>query len=130
MRNRLFALFVVAALPALAAGQYDPRRPPPRGHAGPRDQGLTLSARLAYGAPAGDISDEVDAGGAPLYPKLDDLVRHKVPIWLELGYRFNPAVWGGFSSSASSRAWRRSCATWPMRLPTTPTTSMMVCARA
>ncbi|ACG73849.1 conserved hypothetical protein [Anaeromyxobacter sp. K] len=95
MRNRLLALFVVAALPALAAGQYDPRRPPPRAPAGPREQGLTLSARLAYGAPSGDISDEVDATGAPLYPKLDDLVRHKVPIWLELGYRFNPAVWGG-----------------------------------
>ena len=36
----------------------------------------------------------------------------------------------GASSTARSPAWRRSCATWPTRSPTTRTTSTTACARA
>lgn len=101
MRVRSLALALVLALPAIGSAQYDPNRPPPRHPgsgpraAGPRDQGITLSARLGYGVPTGDISDDVDQSGIRIDPALDDLVRYKVPIWLELGYRFNPALWGG-----------------------------------
>ena len=97
MRARPLALALVLALPALASAQYDPNRPPQprRQHAGVRDQGINLSARLGFGVPSGDTSDDRDASGQKIDPSLDDLVRHKVPIWLELGYRFNPAVWGG-----------------------------------
>jgi hypothetical protein len=95
MRVRPLALALVITLPALASAQYDPRRPPPpRRSAAVRDQGINLSARLGFGTPAGDISDDV-VGGARVDPALHDLVRNKVPIWLELGYRFNPALWGG-----------------------------------
>ena len=99
---RALALALVLALPAMGSAQYDPNYPPPRRPgggqraAGPRDQGINLSARLGYGIPSGDISDDLDAAGLKVDPALDDSVRHKVPIWLELGYRFNPAVWGGF----------------------------------
>ncbi len=101
MRVRTLALAAVLALPAVASAQYDPSRPPPRGPrgdpraAGPRDQGITLSARLGFAAPSGDISDDRYDTGERVDPALDDLVRHKIPIWFELGYRFNPAVWGG-----------------------------------
>ncbi len=96
---RALALALVLALPVAGAAQYDPNQPQPRrppGHraAGPRDQGITLSARLGFGSPAGDTADSPNVDGY-LDPPLEDMVRHKVPIWLELGYRFNPAVWGG-----------------------------------
>lgn len=102
MRVRSLALALVLVAPTLAAGQYDPNAPPPpprgppaRGQARMMDQGITLGARLGFGVPSGRISDDVDATGARIDPSLSDLVRHKVPIWLELGYRFNPMVWGG-----------------------------------
>ncbi|MGC3997026.1 MAG: hypothetical protein QM767_05680 [Anaeromyxobacter sp.] len=107
---RIRSLQLAAALslllaPASAAAQYDPRYPggtapaparpaapppqrPPPPPPGPGPTGLTLGARFGYGWPGGDISDEGD-------PRLGDLVDHKLPIWLELGYRFNPAVRGG-----------------------------------
>jgi hypothetical protein len=103
-RTRSIVLLSLLALPALAAAQYDPnspvpppppppgrqrRPPPPPGAYAPRETGLTLSARVGYGSPVGKISNEGD-------PRLDDLIDFKVPIWLEVGYRFNPKVWGGF----------------------------------
>lgn len=102
MRFRSLALALVLAAPGLAAAQYDPNRPPPppryppgRAPAHVMDQGLTLGARLGFGVPSGNISDDVDASGNRIDPSLSDLVRHKIPIWLELGYRFNPTIWGG-----------------------------------
>ncbi len=97
MRARPLALALVLALPAVAAAQYDPNRPPPPGprkHV-VRDQGINLSMRLGFGVPSGDISDDVDANGHKIDPALSDLIDHKIPIWLELGYRFNPSIWGG-----------------------------------
>jgi hypothetical protein len=93
MTFRAVALAVLL-LPGLAAAQHDPRRPPPppgaphHGTDEPGDTGLTLGARFGWGTPRGDISNEGD-------PRLDDLVDSKIPIWIEVGYRFNPAVWGG-----------------------------------
>ncbi len=109
MRVRLFALSLALAAPALSLAQYPPPPPPgygppppgyrpyrePGRRAGPADQGINLSARLGYGVPSGDISNDVDAAGFRIDPRLDDLISHKIPIWLELGYRFNPSVWGG-----------------------------------
>lgn len=101
LRTRSIVLLTLLALPALAAAQYDPNAPPPppppgRPHRGPPpaaygpgETGLTLGARIGYGSPGGKISNEGD-------PRLDDVIDYKIPIWLELGYRFNPTVWGGF----------------------------------
>lgn len=93
MRKRAitWSILVLLAVPSLAAAQYDPYAPAPRHRPryGPGDTGLVLSGRLGIGFPGGDISHEGD-------PPLGDLVSSKIPIWLELGYRFNPAVWGGF----------------------------------
>jgi hypothetical protein len=97
MRLRPILLLALLALPAAAAAQYDPDAPPPpvgrpsraappRSY-GPADTGLVLGARLGYGSPGGKISNED--------PRLDDLIDSKIPIWLELGYRFNPTVRGG-----------------------------------
>jgi hypothetical protein len=95
MRVRPLVLVAVLLAPALAGAQYDSRRPPPPRYAGPRDQGLTLSARVGFGLPGGDISDDRDATGARIDPGLDQLLERKIPILLELGYRFGPTVWGG-----------------------------------
>jgi hypothetical protein len=96
MRARPLALALVLALPAVATAQYDPiRSPPGRRQSVVRDQGINLSARVGFGVPSGDISDDRDAAGNKIDPALDDLVNYKIPIWLELGYRFNPSVWGG-----------------------------------
>jgi opacity protein-like surface antigen len=92
MRIRTIALLAaLASIPALAQAQYY-RRPPPRYGArdynrGPGPQGPVFGLRLGVGFPAGRISDEDD-------PHLSDLVDHQIPIWLEMGYRFTPFVWG------------------------------------
>jgi hypothetical protein len=92
MRIRTIALLAaLASIPALAQAQYY-RRPPPRYGArdynrGPGPQGPVFGLRLGVGFPAGRISDEGD-------PYLGDFVDHQVPIWLEMGYRFTPFVWG------------------------------------
>jgi hypothetical protein len=101
MRVRLLALVLASVAPAAALAQYAP--PPPqyapyreqRRPAGPADQGLNLSARLGYGMPSGDISNDIDTAGFRIDPPLDDLIGSKIPIWLELGYRFSPTFWGG-----------------------------------
>lgn len=92
--RRIAALALVFALgaPVLAAAQpRQPRYGPPP----PADRGFVLSARLGYGIPGGDISDDLDDAGFPIDPALDDLVDWKIPLWFELGYRFNPRVHGG-----------------------------------
>ncbi len=100
MRAR-FVLVLAALLvaPAAALAQYAPPPPPPQGGyyppppsrpAGPADTGLNLSARLGYGAPFGDITNDLSFPFA-----LKDVVPGKIPIWLELGARFNRHVWGG-----------------------------------
>ncbi|BDG06140.1 hypothetical protein [Anaeromyxobacter oryzae] len=102
MRTRSIVLLALLALPALATAQYDPNAPPPppppygpppygppRGRPPQHDTGLVVAARVGYAFPGGKISDEGD-------PRLDDLLEYKIPIWFELGYRFNPALWGGF----------------------------------
>jgi hypothetical protein len=93
--NTPLALLAFLAFPAVAAAQYDPGQAPPRGAPDGYYQaqrlppvGLSLSARLGYGAPTGRISDEGDGA-------LHDLIDNKVPIWLELGYRFSPVLRGG-----------------------------------
>jgi hypothetical protein len=50
------------------------------------DSGLWFGVRGGYAVPSGDIS----RGGAAVR----DVVEYKLPIWLDLGYRFNRWVWG------------------------------------
>jgi hypothetical protein len=95
MRARL--LLVVALLsPTAALAQYAPPPPPPNppppppyyhpyGPRGPREWGPTIGGRIGLGLPYGSISNEGE-------PSLDSVIGHKIPIWLELGYRFNRAV--------------------------------------
>ncbi len=69
---------LLAALAAPALGQAPPQAP--------LDSGIWLGARGGYAVPSGDTS----LGGAAVR----DVVDHKIPIWLDLGYRFNRWVWG------------------------------------
>ncbi len=80
MRARLALVVVLlSAAPLAARAQY--YQPPPR-H--PRESGLVLGARLGVGFPMGDLAADVGA--------LSDTDSSKIPIWLELGYRFNHTV--------------------------------------
>jgi hypothetical protein len=69
---------VVIALLALAASSASADPP---GAAGPY-----FALRAAWGVPYGDVEQ---AG-----PRLEDLVESKLPIGLEIGYRFNRRLWG------------------------------------
>lgn len=66
-------ILLLVALAAPAAGRAAP--PDPTGWSG-----LVLGARVGYGAPFGRLT----AGGV----EVRDVVDWKVPIWLEVGYRF------------------------------------------
>ncbi len=76
----LAVALAAASIPSAASAQH--RGPPQR----VGDTGLVLGARLGYGVPFGDLSNDTYA--------VCDLVTGKLPIWLELGYRFSPQLWG------------------------------------
>jgi opacity protein-like surface antigen len=98
MRTRSFVLLALVSIPALAQAQYYRRPPPPYAsrdaYRGPGPQGPVFGLRLGYGVPSGRISDEGD-------PRLSDLIDHQVPIWLEMGYRFTPFLWGSIHGQIS-----------------------------
>jgi hypothetical protein len=50
------------------------------------DTGFLLAARAGYGLPFGEVARDGQA--------VEDVVPAKVPLWLELGYRFGPRVQG------------------------------------
>src|SRR5262245_53604601 len=50
------------------------------------DQGVDLGLRLGYAIPLGSVAES--AGGTSA--DLNNLVDGVVPIWVDLGYRFNP----------------------------------------
>ena len=67
---------------ALAAGPAAAAAASPASDA----SGFLLSARVGWGVPFGDVSRDAQA--------VEDVVAAKVPIWLELGYRFARRVDG------------------------------------
>src|SRR5512135_3882072 len=75
MRARPLLLIALLAAP-VAAGAAGPRRPPD-------EDGILFGVRGGWGLPFGDV-----VPGAPL----PDLVETKLPLWLEVGYRFNGLV--------------------------------------
>ncbi len=89
MRSRLAAVLAVLASPAAAA-------PLP-----PADSGLVVSVRGGYGVPFGDIA----RGEGPV----GDLLRAKVPLSLELGYRFGGHVHGDLYFELAPAAVEPSC---------------------
>lgn len=89
-RSRSFALVAAVLLsPAMASAQAP--RGASRGPGGPADQGVVFSGRVGFGFPSGDFAGY---GFANASTPLSDAVSSKIPIWLELGYRFTPMVWG------------------------------------
>ncbi len=72
MRGPLLLLALLAAAPAGA-----------RAAAAPDDDGIMFGVRGGWGLPSGDIA----AG-----QRLKDLAETKLPLWLEVGYRFNGHV--------------------------------------
>lgn len=57
-----------------------------------KDSGFEFGARLAYSFPMGDLADEEDS-------ELKDAISYQIPIWVDLGYRVNPALFvGGYFS--------------------------------
>jgi hypothetical protein len=72
------ALAVAAALAAVPARAAEEAAPAAADLTA--SQGFVLSARGGWAAPAGDLSDEPGAA-------LDAVVRGKIPIWFEVGYR-------------------------------------------
>lgn len=81
MRASLAALVAALLLPPAGARAQGPPA------LEPLEQGFVLSARAGWAVPAGEISGE----GAP---PLDEVVKSKTPLWLELGYRFDRRLWG------------------------------------
>jgi ABC-type amino acid transport substrate-binding protein len=75
MRARPLLLFAVLAAPALAAAAQAPQAPD--------EEGLLFGVRAAWARPFGDIEP-----GKPLA----DLADGKLPLWIELGYRFGGHV--------------------------------------
>jgi hypothetical protein len=105
MRIRSIVLLALVSIPALAQAQYG-QRPPPRygsraAYRGPGPQGPVFGLRLGYGIPSGRISDEGD-------PRLDDLTNNQVPIWMEMGYRFAPFLWGSIHGQIAPTSLNRS----------------------
>lgn len=72
MRARLALL-----LSGLAAASVARAQPPRRAS----DSGFVLGARVGWGIPFGDIAGDT--------PVVRNVVERKIPVWLELGYRFN-----------------------------------------
>jgi hypothetical protein len=99
MRARLASFAVALSLPAIAFGQYglqlQPPQQPPPAYArpaqypqygpphGPPEQGLVLGGRIGFGFPTGNLANQLP---------MTDLVFDKIPLWLEVGYRFNRHV--------------------------------------
>ncbi len=81
----------VLLLPTLASAQG--RRHGGPYYDGPGDQGLILGARIGYAIPGGDLASP-NFANPPGSLAMRDFVDSKIPIWLELGYRFTPIVWG------------------------------------
>jgi hypothetical protein len=77
MRARSPVLLAVLLLAAAPTGAQEPRV---------QARGPFIALRAGVGLPYGDIAD----GG----PAVEDLVDRKIPLALELGYRFNRRVWG------------------------------------
>jgi hypothetical protein len=107
VRSRILALFAAALLaPAAASAQS---RGPYAAPYGPADQGLVFSGRVGFGVPHGDFAG---AGFANPVLALGDTVDFKIPIWLELGYRFSPTIWGTlFLELAPASVRSSACAT-------------------
>jgi hypothetical protein len=85
MIRRCSVLLLVAALLAPAAASAQAR------YYRQSDSGLVLAGRLGYGFPNGDVA----TGEPDVPPRMSDTWSGKIPIWLELGYRFNGLVRAG-----------------------------------
>ncbi|HUL57965.1 MAG TPA: hypothetical protein VLU43_01745, partial [Anaeromyxobacteraceae bacterium] len=83
MRARLALLVAVLAVPAATLAQAPYYYPPPRA-----DRGLNLGARVGYGAPFGDLASGEGS--------VSSFVPGKIPIWIDLGYRFNRVFTSNF----------------------------------
>jgi hypothetical protein len=82
--RRCSVLLLAAALLAPAAASAQAR------YYRQSDSGLVLAGRLGYGFPGGDLASNLQGLSA-----VSDTWSGKVPIWLELGYRFNGLVRAG-----------------------------------
>jgi hypothetical protein len=100
------ALLLSVALAAPAAATAEAAPPPP-------NAGILLGVRAGYALPFGDVASD-EASSPPAGPHLKDLVPGKIPLWLEVGYRFNPHFHGElFMELAPSFVASRSCAQGP-----------------
>lgn len=66
---------------------------------GTKESGLALGLRLGYALPMGKLGTAATPGTTPNTSKddLSDTVTGMVPIWIDVGYRVNPAIYvGGF----------------------------------
>lgn len=54
------------------------------------ESGLAIGARVAYAVPFGDAQQQVLPDGSTHNESMADFQRGMIPIWFDLGYRFNP----------------------------------------
>jgi outer membrane protein W len=59
------------------------------------ESGLAIGARVAYAVPFGDSQEQVHPDGTTTTISMSNFQRGMIPIWFDLGYRFNPSVYLG-----------------------------------
>ncbi len=100
----LFGAALALVAPAVVAAEPVP--PPP-------NSGILLGVRAGYALPFGDVARD-EASLPPAGARLRDLVPGKVPLWLEVGYRFSRHFHGElFMELAPSSVASQSCAQGP-----------------
>jgi len=87
----------VASFSSIAVAQEEAPVAPPRASAeAPRGTGgaLELALRTGYGIPLGHTGK---VAGDTTDDKLSSTIKGEIPLWLDVGYRFNPEMYLGLS---------------------------------
>jgi len=89
-----FGAVAAVMLSGSSHGQTDPMQPSLVGGGASDEHGLQLGLRAGYGVPLGSAANNATGGGSL---NQSDLIKGMIPLWADVGYRFNPNWYlGGF----------------------------------